>query len=208
MSLLWVICSTLNTDASKVSGTKVGCILCFWCSVCEYLLLSFQRALEVTDLRVHSIWCLGKEERSVCALVVLVKMSICDFEWDWAPGTLKYFCISKKMTKLCFKLIQSLLSFELKEMSYYNWHNCCSLIQWQVGLLFPSEYGTYYKFILSLSLPISPLSSYILFLDLVAIAFELFLECSFLIPRSPEYFPKVSLRNRSLPQTIMSFLCF
>lgn len=63
------------------------------------------------------------------------------------------------------------------------------------------------KFILSLLLCVSPLSSYILFLDLVAVVFDgcLFLECSFLIPRTPEYFPKVSLRNRSLPQSVMSF---
>lgn len=66
------------------------------------------------------------------------------------------------------------------------------------------------KFILSspFSFPVSPLSSYILVLDLVAVVFDgsLFWGCSFLIPRSPEYFPKVSLGNRSLPQAIMSFL--
>lgn len=63
------------------------------------------------------------------------------------------------------------------------------------------------KFILSLLLCVFPLSSYILFLDLVAVVFDgcLFWECSFLIPRSPEYFPKESLRNRSLPQSVMSF---
>lgn len=70
----------MNTNASRVSGTKVGCILHFWCSVCEYSLLSFYRALEVTELRAHSIGCLGREGCFVCALVVLVNMSICDFE--------------------------------------------------------------------------------------------------------------------------------
>lgn len=134
-------------------------------------------------------------------------MSIYDDCVRLGPGSSRTLLHKWKVIKLCFESIEPLLSTiitwrKLEEKSYCNWHNSCSLIKWQVGLFIPKEYGIYPKR-LSLPLcflPLSPLSNYLLFLDLVAVAFGGVLECSFLIPRSPAYFPKVSLRNRSLPQ--------